>query len=98
MIFPLSSGEQLRDYIPVGKTAEFICKIALQNKINGIVNCCSGAPISIRRFAENIIMKHNSQIKLDFGAVSYRDYEAMAFWGDDKRLKTCIDTYDKEVK
>lgn len=94
-IFPLSSGEQLRDYISVSKTAELICKIALQNKIAGIVNCCSGTPISVRRFAESIIMKHNSPIKLDFGAVAYRDYEGLAYWGDITKMKSCIDEFDK---
>ena len=85
-IFNMSGGEQLRDYLPVKKLAEYIVKIAFQNKITGIINCCSGKPISIRNLAENYIRERGADIKLNFGYYPYSDYEPMAFWGDDSKL------------
>jgi dTDP-6-deoxy-L-talose 4-dehydrogenase (NAD+) len=39
--FNMSAGEQIRDYLPAEKTAEYIVKIALQDTIGGVINCCS---------------------------------------------------------
>jgi len=87
-IFNMSGGEQLRDYIPVEKLAEYIVKIAFQNKITGIINCCSGKPVSIRNLVENYIKEKNSNIKFNFGYYPYPDYEPMAFWGDNTKLRS----------
>ena len=35
--FNMSYGEQLRDYLPVEKVAEYLVKILLQEKVNGII-------------------------------------------------------------
>ena len=89
-IFNMSAGEQLRDYLPVEKVSEYIVKISLQNKINGIINCCSGDPISIRNLVEKYLEKNKKSIKLNLGYYPYPDYEPVAFWGDDTKLKLII--------
>ena len=89
-VFNMSGGEQLRDYLPIEKLAEYIVKIALQNKITGIINCCSGKPISIRNLIENYIKEKDADIKLNFGYYPYPDYEPMAFWGDNSKLLKII--------
>ncbi len=86
-IFNMSGGEQLRDYLPVEKVAEYIIKIALQNQITGIINCCSGKPISIRKLVENYLIEKKQQINLNLGYYPYPNYEPMAFWGDTNKLK-----------
>lgn len=86
-VFNMSGGEQLRDYLPISKVAEYICRIALQFNTVGIVNCCSGTPISVRRLVEEHIKKRGVSIKLNTGYYSYPDYEPMAFWGDNQKLK-----------
>ena len=85
-VFNMSGGEQLRDYLPIEKLSEYIVKITFQSKITGIINCCSGKPISIRNLAENYIRERGADIKLNFGYYPYPDYEPMAFWGDDSKL------------
>lgn len=86
-IFNMSGGEQLRDYLPVEKLSEYIVKTAFQNKITGIINCCSGKPISIRNLVENYIKEKGADINLNLGYYPYPDYEPMAFWGDNSKLK-----------
>ena len=89
-IFNMSGGEQLRDYLPIETVAENIVKIAFQNKVNRIINCCSGVPIKVKTFVENYLEKNKKKINLNLGYYPYPDYEAMAFWGDNKKLKTVL--------
>jgi dTDP-6-deoxy-L-talose 4-dehydrogenase (NAD+) len=87
--FPMSGGEQLRDYLPVEKVAEYICRIAFSEE-NGIVNCCSGKTISVRRLVEERIAASGSSIRLKTGVYGYPAYEGMAFWGDTTHLREVI--------
>jgi nucleoside-diphosphate-sugar epimerase len=88
--FNMSGGEQERDYLPVEKVAEYIVTIALQNKISGIINCCSNTPIKVKELVENYLKETGQEIKLNLGYYPYTDYEAMSFWGDDTKLKKII--------
>ena len=54
-IFNMSGGEQIRDFLPVEKVAENIVIIATQSKVWGIINCCSGKPITVKQFVENYL-------------------------------------------
>jgi len=90
-VFNMSGGEQLRDYLPIDKAAEYLTKIFLQTKETGIINCCSGKPISIRKLVENYLKQNNAEIKLNLGALPYPDYEPMAFWGDNTKLKKILE-------
>ena len=85
-VFNMSGGEQVRDYLPVEKVAEYIVQIALQNWVEGIINCCSGQPITVRQLVENYLQQQGRSIRLNLGYYPYTDYEPMAFWGDTKKL------------
>jgi dTDP-6-deoxy-L-talose 4-dehydrogenase (NAD+) len=76
--------------LSVEKVAEYIVKIALQNKVTGIINCCSGRPVSVKQFVNNYLEEKNAALKLNLGYYPYPDYEPMAFWGNDKKLKKII--------
>ena len=85
--FNMSGGEQLRDYLHIQEVVSNISKIALHNKIdNQIINCCSGKPISIRKFVENYLDEKNYSMKLNLGYYPYPTYEPMAFWGNNDKL------------
>lgn len=88
--FNMSGGEQLRDYLPVNEVAANIVSCSLQTQINGIINCCSGKPISVRSFVENYLKKRNVEMNLNLGFYPYADYEPMAFWGDKTKLQTIL--------
>lgn len=85
-VFNMSGGEQLRDYLPVRKVVENIISIMNQNEYQGIINCCSGTPISIRKLVENHLKLRNYNMELNLGYYDYPDYEPMAFWGDNTKL------------
>ncbi len=79
--FPMSGGEQLRDYLSVSDVARQLVTHALARRDRGAVNVCSGVPISVRRLAEGWITENRWNILLRFGDLPYPDYEPMAFWG-----------------
>lgn len=85
--FPMSAGEQLRDYLPVERVAELLVELALRAPDAGIVNISSGTPVSVRSLVERWIAERGSAIVPDLGRYPYPDYEPMAFWGSTaKRL------------
>ena len=89
-VFNMSGGEQLRDYLHVKNVAEYIIKIAIQNEVTGIINCCSGTPISVRKLVEDYIESRGGDIRLNLGYYPYPTHEPMAFWGDATKLNTIL--------
>lgn len=86
-LFNMSGGQQIRDYLPVGEVANNIVKIALQNKVEGIINNCSGNPVTVKDFVEEYLNRIKKNITLNLGYYPYPDYEPMEFWGDTQKLK-----------
>ena len=89
-IFNMSGGEQLRDYIAIEEAARLLVLILECPKLTGIINCCSGTPISVRRLVENRIAERKASIELNLGYYPYPDYEPMAFWGNRGKLSLCL--------
>jgi nucleoside-diphosphate-sugar epimerase len=89
--FNMSYGEQLRDYLPIQKMAEAIVCISMQSKIIGIINCCSGKPVSIRRLVECYLQKRGVLMALNLGFYAYPEYEPMEFWGSNTKLQKIKD-------
>jgi nucleoside-diphosphate-sugar epimerase len=85
-LFNMSGGEQVRDYLPVEKVAEYIACIALQNEVGGIINCCSGIPVTVKSLVKNYLKEKKQTIALNLGYYPYADYEPMRFWGSTDRL------------
>jgi dTDP-6-deoxy-L-talose 4-dehydrogenase (NAD+) len=89
-VFNMSGGKQVRDYLPVEKAARYIVDIALQKKVTGIINCCSGQPVAIMEMVKDQIRRSGKQIELNAGYYPYPDYEPMEFWGDNKKLQQIV--------
>jgi len=86
--FNMSGGEQVRDFLPVEHVASYISDIALQDKVTGIINCCSGRPVKVKQFILEYLQTVNKAIPLNLGYYPYTDYEPMSFWGNHEKLKT----------
>jgi len=87
-IFNMSAGEQIRDFLPVKKVIEIIYLIAIQNEVQGVINCCSGKPVSVRKLVEDYLKEKKSLINLNLGYYPYPTYEPLAFWGDSKKINS----------
>jgi nucleoside-diphosphate-sugar epimerase len=88
--FNMSPGDQLRDYLAVSKVAEYIVSIAVQKKETGIINCCSGEPITVKKLVFDYLKEKEKNIQLNFGYYPYSDLEPKNFWGNTKKLKTIV--------
>ncbi len=84
--FNMSGGEQIRDFLSPDEIANLIIKIATQNKVLGIINCCSGVPIQLKDKIQNFLKENNYQIALNLGYYPYPDYEPMQTWGSVEKL------------
>ena len=85
-VFNMSGGEQLRDYLPVEEIARRIVKLAMLKRDIGVINICSGKPVSVRELVERWLDENNWKIELNLGHYPYPDYEPMSFWGDSSRI------------
>jgi dTDP-6-deoxy-L-talose 4-dehydrogenase (NAD+) len=85
--FPMSGGEQVRDYLPVTDMADRLCRIALQGDVTGIINCCSGQPVALKDLVATYAA---GRIQLKLGVYPYPDYEPMRFWGDTEKFKSIL--------
>lgn len=84
--FAMSGGEQLRDFLPVSDVAASLVALALRQADIGVVNICSGKPVSVRTLVEGWLQENGWNMELDLGHYGYPDYEPMAFWGDRSKL------------
>lgn len=85
-VFNMSAGDQLRDYLPIHEVAERFALVLENPETNGVINCCSGRPISV---IDLVLQRCNAQaspIKLNRGHYSYPAYEPLAFWGVPSKL------------
>jgi nucleoside-diphosphate-sugar epimerase len=88
--FPMSRGDQLRDFMPVSTLADNIAQLALYGRDNGIVNICSGTPVAVIDLVRNWIEKNQWAIEPVRGQYPLPAHEPMAFWGNRTKLDTLL--------
>ena len=88
LVFNMSAGMQLRDYLEVEVAAKNLVDIALQSAINGIINNCSCNPVRLIDFVNDYILERKANIKLNPGYYPYSMFEPMEFWGNNNKLKS----------
>ena len=91
-VFPMSGGEQIRDYLPVQEVARRLAVLVEHPELDGVVNCCSGQAISARRLVEQRLTELGASIRLELGRYPYPDYEPLAFWGSATKLSAILDS------
>lgn len=88
--FPFTSGKNKYDFITVSELAQQISCVAVQDKINGIINCCTGKPISLAECVEGYIAKNGLKIKLDYGAFPDRPYDSPCVYGENEKINSIL--------
>lgn len=89
-VFDMSGGEQLRDYLPVETAAGYLAQLLGRREFNGVVNCSSGQPVSVRALVEARLRERGASLRLNLGHYPYPTHEPMAFWGVAERLQTLL--------
>ena len=88
--FPFTLGLNQFDFIDYEKMCHQIAAVVRQNKVSGIINCCSGRPEKLADRVERYIKENNYLIKLEYGAFPDRPYDSKAVWGDDKKIREIL--------
>lgn len=85
--FPFTTGRNKYDFINVDELARQIAAVVSQSEVDGIINCCTGQPITLAERVERYIKDNNLNITLDFGAFPDRPYDSPGVWGDATKIK-----------
>lgn len=93
--FPFTSGSNKYDFITVRELAEQISAVSTQKEINGIINCCSGKPVSLADKVEGFIKENGYDIKLKYGAFPDRPYDSPAVWGNSEKIDMIMKKYKR---
>lgn len=88
--FPFTSGKTKYDFITVSELAHQIACVATQEKVVGIINCCSGRPVSLAERVEQYIAEHHLKIKLDYGAYPDRPYDSPCIYGNAQKINSIL--------
>jgi nucleoside-diphosphate-sugar epimerase len=92
--FPLNSGELLYDFIDVGELGRLIALVSSQSKITGIINCCSGEPVSLKTKVLKFIAENKLEIEPKWGEFPNRPYDSRAVWGETEKLELALQASD----
>jgi dTDP-6-deoxy-L-talose 4-dehydrogenase (NAD+) len=88
--FPFTSGQNQYDFLDYNDFCDYVAIASTQGEIKGIINICSGRPVSLAERVEQFIISNGYKIKLKYGAFPDRDYDSKAVWGDDKPLRDLL--------
>lgn len=91
--FPFTDGLNKYDFISVEHLAEQIVKASVQNEIEGIINVCSGKPVSLKDQVEMFIKDNKLDIRPEYGVFPTRPYDSPAIWGDDTKIRQILGEY-----
>ena len=84
--FPFTMGKNKYDFIHINDLAKQIASCIRQDKILGIINCCSGNPVTLSAQIEGYITSNNLPIKLDYGKFPDRPYDSPCVYGDNRKI------------
>lgn len=88
--FPFTKGNSLYDFISINELVEQIATAAVQTDIDGIINVCSGDPVTLKEKVEDFIQKNNLKIRPEFGAFPDRPYDSKIVYGDVTQIRKII--------
>lgn len=85
--FPFTSGKNKYDFIHVDELSEQLAMCLMQDEVLGVINCCTGKPVSLAEQVEWYIEHNRLPIKLDYGKYPDRPYDSPCIYGDDSKIK-----------
>lgn len=90
--FPFTFGQNQYDFIDYEDFCMQVAKTVSQDKINGVINICSGKPEKLADRVERFIKENNYDIKLLYGQFPDRPYDSKAVWGNNEKIKQIMES------
>ena len=88
--FPFTTGKNKYDFISVDELATQIAAIVDQDAVTGIINACTGRPMTLAERVEGYIAENGLDIALDYGAFPDRPYDSPGVWGDATKIRAIL--------
>ena len=91
--FPFTTGQNEYDFIEIDELARQIVSAATQgirgvnDPVTGVINVCSGKPVTLAERVEAFIVENGFDIKLQYGVFPDRPYDSKFIWGDDSLIR-----------
>jgi len=94
--FPFTTGRNEYDFIEIDELARQIVSAATQglrnveDPVTGVINVCSGKPMTLAERVESFIVENGFDIKLEYGVFPDRPYDSKVIWGDDGLIRKIL--------
>lgn len=85
--FPFTTGKNKYDFIHINDLVKQISACVRQDEILGVINVCSGEPVSLAEKIEWYISYNKLNIKLQYGAYPDRAYDSPCIYGDNEKIR-----------
>ena len=95
--FPFTSGKNLYDFIEVDVLASQIAHAVNQDEVTGIINCCTGVPVSLADKVEEYIRKNGYKIRPEYGAYPDRPYDSPGVWGNPEKIQKIMGSGSERI-
>ena len=95
--FPFTSGKNQYDFIHVDELVKQIAYTILQNDVLGIINICSGKPVSLGEKIEWYIKENKLNIKLDYNKFPDRKYDSPCIYGANEKIEQILSKMEREI-
>ena len=86
-LFPFTTGKTKYDFLSVEELSKQIASAITQTQVKGIINCCSGRPVSLAEKIESYIKEKELKIQLDYGKYPDRPYDSPIIYGDVTKIQ-----------
>lgn len=95
--FPFTSGKNRYDFVNLDELAEMITAASLSPEGTGVVNVCTGRPVSLSERVERFIRDNHYDIHLQYGAFPDRAYDSPGVWGDAAKIQRIMKETSSEA-
>ena len=96
--FPFTTGKNKYDFIDIDELANQIALALMQKEETGIINCCTGKPVSLADRVEQFIRDNKLDISLEYGAFPDRKYDSPCIYGDPTKINRILSKAGCAVK
>lgn len=93
--FPFTSGRRRFDFVDVDELAAQLAAAVLQDEVCGVIECCSGRPLSLGERAERFIRDNHMHIRLAYGVYPEKRPEG-AVWGSREKIDRILAAAQKK--
>lgn len=95
--FPLNSGKNKYDFIKIDDLALEIALVARQQDVSGIINCCTGKPVSLKDKVEEFVQENSLDINFNYGAFPDRVYDSPIIYGNSEKINKILKSAQGKV-